>query len=115
MTLKIEGDSFSIFPPENQAFLHARNFERYMFSEHTVTTNEKILILIQNKELNQISLQIEAWGTMGYMIQDAWTVPSGVPPFLIPNTDPTRASSMGYDHTKLPLTEGYPDDSFTIS
>ena len=49
---------------------------------------------------------MEAWGSMGYMTQDEFTVPSGVPPFLIPNTDPTRAISMGYDPTKLPISEG---------
>ena len=36
MKLKIEGDSYNVFPPENRAFFHARNFEGYMFSEHTV-------------------------------------------------------------------------------
>ena len=33
MKLKIMGDSYNVFPPENRALFHAKNFEGNMFSE----------------------------------------------------------------------------------
>ena len=43
---------------------------------------------------------------MGFMFRDAWTTPSGIPPFKIPNTDQTRDISLGYSYTDLPFAEG---------
>ena len=46
MKLKIEGDSYNVFPLENRTFFHARNFEGYMFSEHTVLVIYSALIMV---------------------------------------------------------------------